>query len=67
MYVLDFTLMVQLSLLDHTKQRTVRRGRQGERFVRPSDKRFGDNSIFLMGEFRPVMKSTEGNLFDDCE
>ena len=45
---------LQLDVIDKSRQRPVKRGRQGERLVRPSDERFGNNENFLVGEFRPV-------------
>ena len=45
---------LQLDVIDKSRQRPVKRGRQGERLVRPSDERFGNNENFLVGEFRPT-------------
>ena len=42
-YILDFSQMVQLHVFDNKKRRTVKRGHQGQRSVRPSDERFADN------------------------
>ena len=56
---------LQFDVTDKTRQRQrpVKRGRQGERLVRPSDERFGNNENFLVGEFRPVAKVGTGS---DC-
>jgi len=50
---------LQLDVIDKSRQRPVKRGRQGERLVRPSDERFGNNENFLVGEFRPTRKDLE--------
>ena len=42
-YILDFSQMVQMHVFDLKKRRTVKRGLQGQRTVRPSDERFADN------------------------
>ena len=51
---------LQLDVIDKSRQRPVKRGRQGERLVRPSDERFGNNENFLVGEFTPVQNYAEG-------
>ena len=59
-HIVDFSLMLQINTIDKDKQRPVKRGKQGERLVRPSDERFGNNENFLVGEFRPVSEAGEG-------
>ena len=50
---------LQLDVIDKSRQRPVKRGRQGERLVRPSDERFGNNENFLVGEFKPIRNAEE--------
>ena len=57
---------LQLDVIDKSRQRPVKRGRQGERLVRPSDERFGNNENFLVGEFRPVKKVGDGGSSISC-
>ena len=57
-YILDFSQMVQTHVFDTKRRRGVKRGRQGQRTVRPSDERFADNKNFLVGKaFRPIMEA----------
>ena len=49
---IDFPMMKQVNIFDVYLQRPVKRGKQGERSVRPSDEKFMDNTNFLMGEFK---------------
>ena len=59
-YILDFSQMVQTHVFDTKRRRGVKRGRQGQRTVRPSDERFADNKNFLVGKaFRPIMEATD--------
>ena len=60
-HIVDFSLMLQINTIDKDRQRPVKRGKQGERLVRPSDERFGNNENFLVGEFRPVRGVKEGD------
>ena len=60
-HIVDFSLMLQINTIDKDRQRPVKRGKQGERLVRPSDERFGNNENFLVGEFRPVRGWREGS------
>ena len=53
-HMIDFPTMKQVNIYDSKKQRPVKRGKQGERSVRPSDEKFMDNSNFLVGEFNPL-------------
>ena len=70
-HIIDFSsskpsepnMFLQLDIIDKSRQRPVKRGRQGERLVRPSDERFGNNENFLVGEFRPVRQRDYTN---DC-
>ena len=55
-YYIDFAKMIQVFVYDESRIRPVKRGKQGERLVRPSDEKFMDSSNFMIGEFRPLVE-----------
>ena len=46
--------MIQVFVYDEKRIRPVKRGKQGERLVRPSDEKFMDSSNFMIGKFNPL-------------
>ena len=65
-HMIDFPTMKQVNIYEPKKQRPVKRGKQGERSVRPSDEKFMDNSNFLMGKFRPITEDYYSNVGGGC-
>ena len=61
-YYIDFAKMIQVFVYDKNLIRPVKRGKQGERLVRPSDEKFMDNSNFMIGEFNPLCEALTKTL-----
>ena len=51
-YFIDFSLMKQVSIYEFDKQRPVKRGKQGERNVRPTDQKFMNYVNFNLSQKR---------------
>ena len=51
--------MIQVFVYDKHRIRPVKRGKQGERLVRPSDEKFMDSSNFMIGKFNPLCEVFE--------
>ena len=66
-YFVDFSLMKQVSIYEFDKQRPVKRGKQGERNVRPNNQKFMSYTYFSLSQkrkeitFDPIIDGTGGS------